>query len=117
MPDATPSPALIKAVFTAVAKDLHGFNNADGAVMGHRPDRFQGYGRIDLDAVVNSQDPVFSIDQSVLSRHHRSKLGQDRALPPILHARCASCWRGPMQKGTAWAAARRPGSMISICRS
>ena len=63
---ATPSPALIKAVFTAVAKDLHGFNNADGAVMGHRPDRFQGYGRIDLDAVVNSQDPVFSIDQSVL---------------------------------------------------
>jgi serine protease AprX len=64
--DATPSPALIKAVFTAVAKDLHGFNNADGAVMGHRPDRFQGYGRIDLDAVVNSQDPVFSIDQGVL---------------------------------------------------
>lgn len=63
---ATPSPAMIKAAFTAVAKDLQGFNNANGSVMGHRPDRFQGYGRIDLDAVVNTPDPVFSIDQSVL---------------------------------------------------
>lgn len=61
---ATPSPAMIKAAFTAVAKDLQGFNNADGGVMGHRPDRFQGYGRVDLDAVVNSPDPVFDLDQT-----------------------------------------------------
>lgn len=61
---ATPSPALVKATFTAVAKDLNGYRNADNVVMGHRPDRFQGYGRIDLDAVVNHADPVFSIDQT-----------------------------------------------------
>lgn len=61
---ATPSPALVKAAFTAVAKDLSGFNDADGRVMGHRPDRFQGYGRIDLDAVVNSPDDVLYFDQA-----------------------------------------------------
>ncbi len=61
---ATPSPALVKAAFTAVATDLEGFRDADNRVMGHRPDRFQGYGRIDLDATVNSPDPMFSIDQS-----------------------------------------------------
>jgi serine protease AprX len=61
---ATPSPALIKATFTAVAQDLQGFLNADNGVMGHRPDRFQGYGRIDLDAVMNHANPVFSIDQT-----------------------------------------------------
>jgi subtilisin family serine protease len=63
---ATPSPAMIKAAFTAVAKDLEGFRNADNGIMGHRPDRFQGYGRIDLDATVNSPDAVFSLDQSEL---------------------------------------------------
>lgn len=61
---ATPSPALIKAAFTAVAQDLAGFRNADGGILGHRPDRFQGYGRIDLDAVVHSPDPIVSIDQT-----------------------------------------------------
>ena len=63
---ATPSPAMIKAAFTAVAKDLEGFRNADGGVMGHRPDRFQGYGRVDLNAVVNSPDSIVTIDQSQL---------------------------------------------------
>ncbi len=61
---ATPSPAMIKAAFTAVATNLVGFNDADGRVMGHRPDRFQGYGRLDLDATVNSPDQVFNLDQS-----------------------------------------------------
>jgi serine protease AprX len=61
---ATPSPALIKAAFTAVAKDLAGFRNADGGTMGHRPDRFQGYGRLDLDAVINPAASVIYIDQT-----------------------------------------------------
>jgi len=61
---ATPSPAMIKAAFTAVARDLEGFRDADGRIMGHRPDRFQGYGRIDLDAVVNTPDPIFTLDQT-----------------------------------------------------
>ncbi|MEO8010890.1 MAG: S8 family serine peptidase, partial [Dokdonella sp.] len=63
---ATPSPAMIKAALTAVAKDLQGFNDAEGRVMGHRPDRFQGYGRLDLDAVVNSADEVVQVDQTVV---------------------------------------------------
>lgn len=61
---ATPSPALIKAALTAVAKDLAGYKNASGGTMGHRPDRFQGYGRLDLDAVINPTAPVIYIDQS-----------------------------------------------------
>jgi serine protease AprX len=61
---ATPSPALIKAAFTAVAKDLAGFRNADGGTMGHRPDRFQGYGRLDLDAVINPAAAVMYLDQT-----------------------------------------------------
>lgn len=63
----TPSPALIKAAFTAVARDLAGHHNAnrDGdTVMGHRPDRYQGYGRLDLDAVVNPTTQVLYIDQT-----------------------------------------------------
>lgn len=61
---ATPSPAMIKAAFTAVAMDLNGFHNADGGTLGHRPDRFQGYGRIDLAAAVAGGDPVYYLDQT-----------------------------------------------------
>ena len=62
----TPSPALIKSAFAATAIDLEGHTNADGDVMGHRPDRFQGFGRIDLDAVVNPPTDVFHLDQKIL---------------------------------------------------
>ncbi|MGY6587193.1 MAG: choice-of-anchor J domain-containing protein [Wenzhouxiangella sp.] len=58
-----PSPALVKAVFTAAAQDLVGNPNADGGIMGHRPDRFQGYGRLDLDLVMNHGVEVFLHDQ------------------------------------------------------
>ena len=58
-----PSPALVKAVFTAAAQDLVGNVNADGQTMGHRPDRFQGYGRLDLDLVMNHGLEVFLYDQ------------------------------------------------------
>ncbi|MCK9489051.1 MAG: S8 family serine peptidase [Xanthomonadales bacterium] len=64
--DHTPSPALVKAAFTAVAKDLQGYRDANNRVMGHRPDRLQGYGRLQLDRVVNPEQPVFSLDQSVI---------------------------------------------------
>ncbi|MCX7563423.1 S8 family serine peptidase [Xanthomonadaceae bacterium XH05] len=60
---ATPSPALVKAAFTAAAMNLQGYRNADNGVMGHRPDRFQGYGRLDLDAVMNPPDSVLYFDQ------------------------------------------------------
>jgi serine protease AprX len=63
---ADPSPALIKAAFTAVATNLQGRLNADGGVMGHPPDRFQGWGRIDLEAVANPPDNVMFFDQEVI---------------------------------------------------
>ncbi|MDZ3822957.1 MAG: S8 family serine peptidase [Pseudoxanthomonas sp.] len=63
---ATPSPALIKAAFTAAARNLQGFRNADNGIMGHRPDRFQGYGRLDLDRVMNPAQPVFLKDQDTV---------------------------------------------------
>ncbi len=62
----TPSPALVKAVFTAAAQDLQGNPNADGGTMGHRPDRFQGYGRVDLDAVMNHGVEVYMSDQETV---------------------------------------------------
>jgi serine protease AprX len=61
-----PSPALIKAALAAAAVNLEGRSNADGNTMGHRPDRFQGFGRIDLDAVINPTVDVFYLDQEVL---------------------------------------------------
>ena len=59
-----PSPALIKAVFTAVADDLEGNNDADGQVMGHAPDRKQGWGRLNLERVINPGAPVYYMDQN-----------------------------------------------------
>ena len=61
-----PSPALVKARFTPVAMDLIGNTDADGNTLGHRPDRKQGWGRLDLDAVINPNLPVRFIDQTVL---------------------------------------------------
>jgi hypothetical protein len=50
-----PSPALVKSAFMAVTHDLEGFLDADGVALGHRPDSKQGWGRMNLAAVV---DPV-----------------------------------------------------------
>ncbi|HEX6853251.1 MAG TPA: S8 family serine peptidase [Candidatus Polarisedimenticolaceae bacterium] len=47
-----PSPALVKAALLATARDLAGNQDADGVTMGHRPDDKQGWGRMDLDALV-----------------------------------------------------------------
>jgi len=71
-----PSPALVKAVFTAAAQDLVGNPNADGGIMGHRPDRFQGYGRLDLEQVMNHGVEVFMTDQETVF----SSTGQDWSL-------------------------------------
>jgi serine protease AprX len=62
---AEPSPAMVKAAFTPVASDLIGNNDADGVELGHRPDRKQGWGRLDLDAVINPPLPRRMFDQRV----------------------------------------------------
>ncbi len=61
-----PSPALIKAVFSAVATNLTGRLDADGGVMPQRPNRFSGWGRIDLDAVLNPGVDVWLHDQETV---------------------------------------------------
>ncbi|MGJ8664463.1 MAG: S8 family serine peptidase, partial [Marinicella sp.] len=61
-----PSPALIKAVFTSVAVDLAGNDDADGSVMGHAPNRQQGWGRVDLDRVINPETGFWYHDQDTV---------------------------------------------------
>jgi hypothetical protein len=50
---ADPSPALVKAAFMPVAHDLEGNLDADDSVLGHRPDSKQGWGRLNLPAVID----------------------------------------------------------------
>jgi len=57
-----PSPALIKAAFLPVAHDLAGNLDADGVVLGHRFDARQGWGRLDLSAVLKPQGEVLYFD-------------------------------------------------------
>jgi len=57
-----PSPALVKAAFLPVAKDLAGFRDADGGILGHPFDSKQGWGRMDLEAVVDPQLSVLYFD-------------------------------------------------------
>jgi serine protease AprX len=72
-----PSPALVKAIFTASAQNLEGQPNANGLPMGHRPDRFQGFGRLDLDAIINHNTAVFAYDQETVF----TAAGQDWSVP------------------------------------
>jgi len=61
-----PSPALIKASFTAVAQDLWGWHHGSGGVLGHRPDSQQGWGRLNLPPVVDPQVPVMYFDNPLI---------------------------------------------------
>jgi len=53
---ADPSPALIKAAFLAAARGLAGRSDADGGTLGQPFDSKQGWGRMDLEAVLKT-DP------------------------------------------------------------
>jgi len=61
----TPSPALIKASVLAASESLVGGADADGMPIGHAFENHQGWGRLDLDALV-TRDPntVVYVDQS-----------------------------------------------------
>lgn len=61
-----PSPALIKAAFLPVARDLAGHQDADGGLLGHPFDSKQGWGRMDVVAVVEPQLAVRYFDESVV---------------------------------------------------
>ncbi|MET0226147.1 MAG: S8 family serine peptidase, partial [Dokdonella sp.] len=61
-----PSPALIKAAFTAVAKNLTGHLDADGHVMTHLFDSKQGWGRLQIDPVLAPPQSVQYVDQTTV---------------------------------------------------
>ncbi|MFU8826150.1 MAG: S8 family serine peptidase [Brevefilum sp.] len=61
-----PSPALVKAAFLPVAHDLAGNLDADGLVLGHPFDSKQGWGRLNLDAVLNPPGEVVYFDQDFI---------------------------------------------------
>ncbi len=62
----SPSPALIKAALLVGAHDLAGHLDADGNVMGHPFDSQQGWGRFNLEAVVDPTWPILYWDQTTL---------------------------------------------------
>jgi len=70
LPDTTgdPSPALIKAAFTAVAHDLAGNDDADGVTLGHPFDSRQGWGRMNMDEVLTRNDVMYFDNPAVLDQ-------------------------------------------------
>jgi subtilisin family serine protease len=60
-----PSPALVKAAFLPVAHDLAGNKDADNGTLGHPFDNKQGWGRMDLAAVVDPKQQVLYYDAPV----------------------------------------------------
>lgn len=63
---ADPSPAMVKAAFTAVARDLAGRLDADGGVLGHPFDSKQGWGRMEVQRVVNPPRMVQYFDNPMV---------------------------------------------------
>jgi hypothetical protein len=57
-----PSPALVKAALTAVARDLAGKKDADGQTLGHRPDGKQGWGQLNTATAVKPDVAVTYFD-------------------------------------------------------
>lgn len=53
-----PSPALVKAAFLPVAHDLEGNFNSEGGILGHPFDSYQGWGRLDAEAVLDPSDDL-----------------------------------------------------------
>jgi len=63
---ADPSPAMVKAAFLPVAKDLAGSRDADGGILGHPFDSKQGWGRLDAAAVLDPDADVRYFDQETI---------------------------------------------------
>jgi len=63
---ASPGPALVKAVFAAAARSLAGYRDADGGLLDHRPDRRQGWGRLDLAEAIEPPQALAVFDRDVV---------------------------------------------------
>jgi hypothetical protein len=92
---------MVKAAFTPVANDLIGNFDADNGVLGHRPDRKQGWGRLDLDAVINPPLPVFTVDQTtVLETTGESWQVEIEPVDPAAPVRIMLAWTDAPGAGT-----------------
>jgi len=90
----TPSPALVKAAFTAVARDLKGNRDASNIVLPARYSPRQGWGRMDLKAVFDApRGSVIQLDQSVLlTRSGDSYTVSPQILDPTQPVRIMLAW-------------------------
>jgi hypothetical protein len=84
---ANPSPALTKAALMAAGRDLAGHQDADAVALGHRPDNKQGWGRLDVAALVTP--PPGRICRP--DPHLRGRGNLARVTPVAPSDRCASC--------------------------
>lgn len=71
-----PSPALVKAAFLATAQSLAGGEDADEGTLGQPFDSKQGWGRMDLGAVLQPATDVIEVDQS----HRFDETGEEWSL-------------------------------------
>jgi len=58
-----PSPELTKAMLMITAMDLEGGRDANGVIMGHRPDNRQGWGRLVLPAFLDPGHEIVTVDR------------------------------------------------------
>jgi hypothetical protein len=61
-----PSPSLVKAMHLATAIDLFGHPDADNVTLGHRFDSKQGWGRLDLRALLQPVGGYYHYDQQTV---------------------------------------------------
>lgn len=61
-----PSPALTRAAMIAATVDLQGFSDADGVVLGHRPDSKQGWGALRLGGLLDLLAEAEFFDQATV---------------------------------------------------
>lgn len=61
-----PSPAMVKAAILPVAHDLAGYQDADGSMLNHRFDNKQGWGRLNVAAVVSPTQSVAYYDNPIV---------------------------------------------------
>jgi hypothetical protein len=62
----TPSPAMVKALLVNGAVDMAGGDNGFGTPIAHRPNADQGWGLVNLDAVIHPDISVYYHDQGSL---------------------------------------------------
>lgn len=96
-----PSPALVKALLSATATNLTGRLDADGGVMPQRPNRYSGWGRLDLNAVLAPGVGIWVHDQeTVLTSSGEEYLVRLEADNPRLPVRLMLAWTDAPGPGT-----------------